>query len=131
MEIYLKATAGVLITVILCLALDKQSRELSFLLILTVCCMVVGVAVTYFKPVFQFFEKLQTVGKLNTDMMRVLLKAMGIGMLAEITAMICSDAGNSALGKSIKLVATGVILCISIPLFERLLELIEDILVMT
>lgn len=130
MEIFLKAAAGVLITVILCLALEKQSKELSVLLVMTVCCMIIGAAINYLKPVFTLFEKLQSIGKLNEEMMRVLLKAVGIGLVAEITAMICSDSGNNALGKAIKLIAAGVILCISIPLFESLLELIEEILVM-
>ena len=130
MEIYLKAIAAVLITVVLCLALEKQTRELSMLLMIFVCCMIIGVAATYLKPVFALFERLQSIGKLNGEMMRVLLKAVGIGLLAEITAMICSDSGNAALGKAIKLMATGVILCLSVPLFESLLELIGDILVM-
>lgn len=130
MDVFLKATAGVLITLVLYLVLSKQSKDLAILLSMAVCCMTVVAAVSYFQPVINFFERLQTEGKLNADMMRILLKSVGVGMLAELASMICTDGGNSALGKAIKVLGTAVILWMSIPLFNKLLELIEDILVM-
>lgn len=129
MSIFLKATAGVLMTVVLCLTLSKQTKDLSALLTMAVCCMVVTAAITYLEPVVGFFEKLQSIGNLDSDMLRILFKAVGMGLLAEITALICSDAGNAALGKALKLLASAVILWISIPLFNSLIELVEDILV--
>ena len=130
METYLKATACVLVAVVLCLTVSKHTKELSLLLVMAVCCMVVIAAVTYLTPVISFFEKLQTVGNLDTDMLRILFKAVGIGLTAEITSLICEDAGNSALGKGLKLLASAVILWLSVPLFTALVELVEEILVM-
>ena len=130
METYLKATACVLVAVVLCLTVSKHTKELSLLLVMTVCCMVVMAAITYLTPVISFFEKLQTIGKLDTDMLRILLKAVGLGLTAEITALICEDAGNSALGKSLKILASAAILWLSVPLFTALIELLEEILVM-
>lgn len=129
MDIFFKASAGVLVTTVLCLALSKQTKDLSVLLVISVCCMVVTAAITYLEPVVNFFGTLQTMGNLDSDMMRILFKAVGIGFLAEITALICTDAGNAALGKALKLLASAVILWISLPLFTGLIELVEDILV--
>lgn len=131
MSILIKAVSGVLITVIFCLTLSKHSKDLALLLAIIVSTMVVGLAVMQLVPVVSFFEKLQTIGNLNKDLLSILLKAVGIGLLSEITSMICSDAGNAASGKAVKMLAAAIILCISIPLFEKLIVLIEDILVMT
>ena len=129
MSVFLKATACVLVAAVLCLTLSKQTKDLSALLAMATCCIVVIAALTYLEPVIRFFEKLQTIGNLDSDMLRVLFKAVGMGFLAEITALICSDAGNAALGKALKLLASAVILWISIPLFTDLIELVEEILV--
>lgn len=130
MDIFLKAAAGILITVVLTLSLERQSKDMASLLSIAVCVMVVAAAAAYLRPVLDFFDKLDSVGKLDPAMMRILLKAVGVGILAEITAMICTDSGNSALGRSIRILAIGVILVLSLPLFESLLELIGNILVM-
>ena len=128
MDIFVKAAAGVLVAVVLILTLSKQEKDISLLLTIAVCCMVMLAAVTYIKPVVDFLGRLQTIGNLDGDIFKILLKAVGIGLLAEFTSLVCADAGNASLGKATQLVATAAILWISIPLLEKLLELIDNIL---
>jgi stage III sporulation protein AD len=66
--------------------------------------------------------------QLNTDLLAVILKTVGIGLIGELAGLICSDAGNAALAKSIQILTTAVILWLSIPLFESLLDLVQAIL---
>ena len=129
MDTYVKALAGVLVALILYLVLSKQSKDFSILLTVLVCCMITVAAMYYLEPVITFLDKLETLGQLNSDMLSILLKAVGIGLLAEVTALICSDAGNAALGKTVQILASGVILWLSVPLFTSLIELVEEILV--
>jgi hypothetical protein len=49
-------------------------------------------------------------------------------LIGELAGLICSDAGNAALAKSIQILTTAVILWLSIPLFESLLDLVQAIL---
>lgn len=128
MDVLIKAAAGVLIAVLLGMALSKQGKECALLLTVAVCCMVVASAVSYLQPVIDFFERLQSLGNLDPEMLRILLKAVGIGILAEVIELICADAGNATLGKALQILATAGILWISIPLLDQLLELIEKIL---
>lgn len=128
MDTFLKAAGGVLITVVLGLALAKQGKDISLLLTIAVCAMVVAAAATYLEPVIDFFQRLEDVGKLDGGMLQTLVKIVGIGLLAEITGLICTDAGNASLGKSIQILASAVILWMSIPLLTALLELLEEIL---
>lgn len=128
MVIFLKATAGVLISVVLCLAISKHGNDFSLLLTLAVCCMLTATAVSYLTPVYEFFYELQSIGRLNNEMLGILLKSVGIGLLAEIAGMICIDAGNAAMAKALRLLAGAIILCMSIPMFRCLLDLTEEIL---
>ena len=129
MDTIIKATAIVLIALMLYLTLTKFEKDFSLLLTITVCCMVSISAMEYLSPVIRFFETLQDMASLDPELVKIILKSIGISLLSEMACMICVDSGNSALGKSLQLLATAVILWISIPLFTSLIELIENILV--
>lgn len=128
MDIFLKAGAAALITVVLCLILSKRDKDIALLLTVAGCCLLVILAVTYLEPVFAFFSQLQTLGDMDSDVLGILLKAVGIGLLSEICGLICTDVGNSALGKALQIVATAVILWISLPLLRSLMDLVGEIL---
>lgn len=128
MDIFLKAAAGVLMAVIFILVLSKQGKDLGVLLIISVCCMVICAAVNFLQPVKELLTNLQTVGQLKSDTLTIILKAVGIGLITEVTCLICSDAGNAALGKTLEFLSSAVILWLSIPLLNELLELLDNIL---
>ena len=129
MDNFLKATAGILISLILSLALKKYGNEFSALITILVCCMILALAANYLEPVFSFIEKLEQLGNLDSDMLNLLIKAVGIGLLSEIASTICIDTGNSSIGKALQILASTVVLWLSMPLFSALLDLVEGILV--
>lgn len=124
----MKAVAGILVSVIISLVLSGYRKEFSVLLILCVCAMVGTVCLGYLEKVMAFIDSLVELGNLNTQLISVLIKSTGIGILAELTAMICTDSGNAALGKVIQLLSCAVILWLCIPLFSQLIELVESVL---
>ena len=128
MEIFLKAAAVVLLAVIMCLVIAKRDKDMALILASVACCIVITGALQYLQPVFQFLEKLQSLSGIDPDFFQILLKSVGIGLIAEIAALICADVGNAALGKSLQVMATTVILWLSLPLFNALLDLIQNIL---
>ena len=128
MDLFLKAAAAVLLAVILYLVVNNRSKELAILLTLTVCSMIVVAAGQFIHPVLVFAENLQSVGRLNSEYLSILLKVVGIGFLAEIAALVCADAGNATLGKVLQILASCVILWLSLPLLNGLIELVQDIL---
>lgn len=128
MDVIIRAVAGVLIAIVLCQVLTKQGKDISVLLLIAVCCIVVSAAIVYLRPVVDFIRNLQSIGQLNTQMISVLLKAVGIGLLTEIASLICSDMGNASLGKSLQILSAAVILWLSLPLFEQLLVLLDNVL---
>ena len=129
MDTFLKSAAAALIAMILCLVLSKQGKDFSAILSILACCMITIAAINYLQPVIDLVYELQTLGKLDENMLRIILKAVGIGIIGEITGLICVDAGNAAMGKTLQTLASAVILWMSVPLFQGLLELIQEILV--
>lgn len=127
MDVFLKAIGLVLIAVILGFILSG-SKHFALLMTLAVCAMVGISAVNYLKPVISLLGELQTMGGWNKEFFTVLLKTVGLGILTEITVLVCADSGNAALGKMIQLISNAVMLWIAMPLFTGLMELITDIL---
>lgn len=128
MEGFWQGAAAVLLAVILVLALGKQGKEAGLLLSLAVCCMLAVLAISYLEPVVALVQRLQDMTGLDSGMLQILLKAVGIGIIGEIASLICADSGNAALGKALQLLSAAVILWLSIPLIEALLELLQEML---
>lgn len=128
MDSFWQWIAGAMLTVVLGIALGKQSKEIALVLSMVVCAMVLIAAATYLQPVMEFIKRLQGLGQLNSQYGQILLKTVGIGLITELAVLICNDAGNSALGKALQIAATIVVLWISLPLMEALLNLIESIM---
>ena len=128
MELLFKAVAGVLIAVVLYYTIPGERKELSLLLSISVSCMVSITAFSFLRPVVEFLEHLQKVGKLDNDMFVILTKAVGIGLVCEITTLICKDFGNGALGKAVHFLSVSATLWLALPIFQELLNLFETIL---
>ena len=128
MEAFWKAAAIVLMTVILGTALGKTEKDMAVLLTLAACCAVLLAAVPYLSEVVTFLRQLG--GSLMTEnpFVDILLKITGVSLITELTGLISADAGSGALGKALQFLGNAVILCLSIPLFEAFLALIQEIL---
>lgn len=125
---YLQACGGVLLGVVLILCLGSRERELGTLLALGICVMVSLIAFCYLEPVIELLRQLEHTGGLNHDMLSILLKTAGIGLVAEIASLICADSGNASLGKAVQILGNAVILWLSVPMFTMLMELLGRIL---
>jgi stage III sporulation protein AD len=90
--------------------------------------MIAAAAVLYLQPVIQFFYRLIDLTNLNEEHLKIIFKTVGIGLIGELVTLVCNDAGNAALGKTLQILTSAVVLWLSIPLFERFLELVQSIL---
>ncbi|MBR4016946.1 MAG: hypothetical protein IKK11_03940 [Oscillospiraceae bacterium] len=115
-------------TLFLWLSLNKSSKDFSTLLTLTVCAMVITVSASFLEPVISFLKQLQNISSLNQELFVVILKSVGICIIAEICTLVCKDAGNESMGKALQLISASVILWLSVPVFEKLLSLLDKML---
>lgn len=128
MDTFLKATACVLMALILWICLNKSGKDISVLLTLCVCTTVAIASVSFLKPVIAFVQKIADIGQLDDGLLSTMLKVVGIGLIAEISTLVCKDAGNESMGKVLQILSSCVVLWLSIPVFEKLLSLLDKIL---
>ena len=128
MTLFLPTCGRVILCVLLILALNGHSKDMALLLAMAASGMAALAAMQYLEPVIRFIRELEELGGLDADSVTALLKVVGIGILSEIAALVCRDAGNASLGKTVQLLGSTVILALTVPLFSALLELIQKIL---
>ena len=125
---YIRWTAVVLTGLVLSLVVGKQAKDFGILLTLAVCVLVCLGAMEFLEPVTALMADLRRLGRLDSEAVEILLKAAGMGLLGELAATLCADAGEGALGKVLHLMTNAAILWLSFPLFRQILTMIEEVL---
>lgn len=128
MERFLQAAAGVMAAVIMWIILSKHGKEYALLLSLGACTLVLLLVLRFMEPIVDLLGQLQVIGKLQPEWLSVMLKAVGIGLITEMGSLICNDAGNGALGKTLQILGTVAVLWLSIPLMNGVIDLLQQML---
>lgn len=128
MPAYGKLFALALVTAVLTVTVRKQSPEQGLLLSLAGCLMGAILLLGWIRPVINLVRKLSDSAGLDPDLTGPMMKVLGIGLLTQVAASVCSDAGQTALAKLLELGGSLLALCLSLPLLEAVLVWIEDIL---
>ena len=126
MALYLKCAGAALVGVVLVLTLGR--KEMGLVLTAAVCAMIALAAAEYLEPVLDLLCRLEELGQLDSAMVGILLKCVGIGLVTEIAGMVCADSGNGSMAKALQLLGTAAVLWLAVPLFDGLLTLIQEIL---
>lgn len=128
MELFFQVIGAVFLSLILTLMLKQGNPGVAGLLSFLTCVLILILAVGQLRPLADFFHVLERIINLDSSLLKTLFKAVGISIIAQIAELICTDSGNSAMGKALQLMASAVIICLSIPMITAFLELIEEIL---
>ena len=54
--------------------------------------------------------------------------SVGVALVAELSATVCSDAGNAALGKILQILGCAAVLSLSVPIFRTLMTMIREMI---
>ncbi len=116
-----------ILAVIFATVLKKYCGELSILLSIVATLIIGMFFLRMFQPVLSFVEELRELTGLDRGLLEPVLKCLGIGLLSQICINVCTDAGQTAIGKMIQV--SGCILClyVSLPLFRGVLSLIGSL----
>lgn len=128
MTLFWKALGLAMMALILAMVVGKREKDFALLVTLAACCALAGAAAEYLGPVLEFFQELEETARLPSDMLGLLLKALGIGLVAEIGGAVCADAGNGSLAKQLQILGNAAIIYLSLPIFSSLLGLVREIL---
>lgn len=129
MNEFLKIVSLVLLTVVLGLAVGKTEKDLSVVLGMVSLCIAACATVTVLEPVLDYLVELRHVFNLPDELVNVLLKAVGIALIAELSSAVCTDAGSASLGKVLQILGGALVLSLSIPVFRTLMTIIKELVV--
>lgn len=82
-------------------------------------------------PIGQIFHALAaflTAAGISGEIYLPVIKAVGIAMIVHITAQVCRDAGEGALGNKLELAGTIAAIAVCIPLMQQVFALLESML---
>ena len=126
METFFVAIAATLMALVLYLVLRDHGKHMTALLSLAAVCAILVAAIQYLKPVTELIRSLSAASRIDPAYIRVILKAVGVGLIGEIAALVCNDGGNTALARGVEMLTTAAVLWLSIPLINAVLELIQQ-----
>ncbi len=128
MELFLKCAALALTIVIIYPVVAYKDKAFATLASIAVCCVILLLAAEYLEPLLDFFADLQQQTGVDRNLFTILMKIVGLGLIAEIAVLVCTDSGNGAMAKAIATMSSITVLWISIPLLEGFLDLIGELL---
>ena len=112
----------------LALSLRQQRPEYAMLLSLACGLFVLFFLVGKMGNIFSQLQDLMTGLSGQSELTEIVLKALGICIVAELGSQCCRDAGETAIATKVELAAKAAVVLMSIPIFQTLLEVAGELL---
>ena len=91
-------------------------------------CQLCGVAViiiyglsTVSDLLFSLEDMISSSG-IDMSFLEILLKALAVSVVTDLSASVCSDSGNNTLSKAVDMLGKTVIIMLSLPILKKLME---------
>ena len=117
-----------IITALLALSLRGQRPEFSMLLSLGCGVFVLLNLLGQMKGILSGLERVMAGLSGQNDLTGIILKALGICIVAELGSQCCRDAGETAIAAKVELAAKAALVMMSMPVFASLLEIAGELL---
>lgn len=111
------------------LAAILKQYNATFSLITIIAAAIIITTVTASKAIDLFdnmFSVVEDIGG-TAELLKLLIKAVCISVLAEISSNICKDSGNSSLAVCVDVAAKIILFALAFPLVEYLITIIQDL----
>lgn len=117
-----------LLTVFASMMLKSLKPEFSLLISLAGGLIVLFMTVNYLVELISAFTNIIDKTGLNNDLLKSVLKIIGVGYLTEFAGNICVDSGNSSMADKIILAGKIVILVMALPIINSIIDILVNIL---
>jgi len=118
-----KICAIAILTAVVSIVVKQTKPEYALFVQLGGVTIVLLFAVSYFTEIAETAMNMIEFTGINTNFLRLLVKALGISITAEIAADICRDSDSKSLAGNIEFAAKLIILTMSLPLIKEVAEL--------
>lgn len=117
-----------IITALLALSLRGQRPEFAMLLSLGCGVFVLLNLLGQMKGILSGLERVMAGLSGQSDLTGIILKALGICIVAELGSQCCRDAGEAAIATKVELAAKTALVLMCMPVFTQLLETAGELL---
>ena len=125
----IKISAVGIITVFCVLAIKDNRPDFALAVSMIGGIIILLFTLNYFLQIFAFFESVIALIGLDGQVIKALIKMIGVGYLAEFCASIAEESGQKSLSDKIVLGGKVIILVLSFPIIETLIKIVTDMLV--
>jgi len=123
-----KIAAIVILASVLSMIVRQYKGEYALVIQLSGIILVILVALSTVDNLLNEVKNLISDTSVNIDFASVLIKILGISIIVEMSADVCSDTGNSALASNVELVGKIIILGMTFPMLKTLISFISGLL---
>lgn len=120
--------AGIIGTV-LSVVLKQYKPEFSIYITLITGMLMLGAAVSAVKPALDMISSYMEIADPDSEYAEILIKTLAVCYLTQMAGESCSDAGETSIAAKIALAGKIAVVLIALPLFEKLMEVIKQLLV--
>lgn len=116
------------ITAVAALILKNTKPELAFAVTVTGSIILLLFTFEMLKSSFTIFQTIADTTGIDSSLIKILLKMVGIGYLVEFSAGILNDFGQNSLADKLVFCGKVIVLILAIPILESVLSLISRLL---
>lgn len=117
-----------LISLIIIIILKQYKPDFAIYVSILAGAIILMLVMDKLSNIVTLLSNIQNKANINNQFLVILLKITGISFLTEYASSICNDAGESSIATKIDLGGKILIIAISIPIIQALLELIIKIM---
>ena len=122
------AAVGIIVTILNQVLVRSGREEQATMTTLAACAAMTVSIVRLAEPVVSFLSELRQLAGLEPALLQPLLRTVGIGLLTQLTASVCADAGESTVARLIELCGSVLGIYTALPLLEAVLSLLRTML---
>ena len=112
-----------------CAILVKPFKpEISIFLIIVSGLLILFQVLDYFVEIIETFTRLSEQTGIDNELFKIILKIIGVGYLIEFASNICIDSGMNSIASKVQFAGKVIILFLSLPIINMLIEIITQIL---
>lgn len=120
---------GIGLVTCMCVIIVKPIKP-EIAIIVGICggILVLSQTINYIFDIVSTFTSIVEKTGLNANLLKIVLKIVGIGYLCEFSANLCADTGNTSIGEKIIFAGKILILFISLPVVINIIDIIMELL---
>lgn len=109
---------------IIAVYLRSINQELCLLSVICTGILILFSAFKYLSETFELFKKISELGKIDNELIKLVIKIVAIGYIVEFAAGILEDFGLKSISNKLIFAGKIIILSVSVPIFYTLINVL-------